>query len=81
VKDVLENPVILPFCGHFYCYDCIMEWVWKHSPPTCPECRELFNESEMKEPDLGVTGYPKGLFFTTKIFLTQIFLYFLTQFV
>ena len=40
---VLKNPIVLPFCGHTFCKDCISEWSNSSSNnKKCPECRTDF---------------------------------------
>ena len=40
--DLIEDPVVLKNCEHYFCRACIGGIV-RHGNPTCPECRNPFN--------------------------------------
>uniref|UniRef100_A0A8C9MZ83 RING-type E3 ubiquitin transferase n=1 Tax=Serinus canaria TaxID=9135 RepID=A0A8C9MZ83_SERCA len=38
--DTINNPVSVSWCGHAFCFPCILEW--SRNRPVCPICREPF---------------------------------------
>ena len=51
-KDLLEDSVMIKQCDHIFCRSCLTEWVKSQNKGTnapCPECRELFASSDVKE--------------------------------
>jgi len=40
--SLIENPIMLKNCEHYFCRACIGGIV-RHGNPTCPECRDPFN--------------------------------------
>ena len=56
--DLLEKPVVIPNCEHYFCRECIDHWIivqWQDEEVlTCPECRKIFSA-----PQLGAWNTPR----------------------
>ena len=62
--EVVNDPVALDVCDHYFCHDCMGTWIAQHS--TCPTCR-----SESKAPPerlrLKNPGQYRNLFGSLKV--------------
>ena len=63
-QELLEDPVMLQACQHYFCRRCIAGLVvgagWGGGSAQCPECRKEFTPDKIKKPFLFMTPFLGG---------------------